>query len=220
MISCYPIGDGCLCWSFGETIDEELVRKTLFIYKKFKKMDLLEKWGIHDIVPSYKSIAFHFAPSKEGLEKMERELDSAIRDYWTRLEQEKTIPSLEGKKIIFPVVYDGEDLKDVARHCRMSKEEVIRLHCEGRYMVAMVGFKPYFPYLLGLNPLLETPRLETPRTRIPAGAVAIGGGQTGVYPEESPGGWNLIGRTDPELLKQVEPGDIIIMKNVENLNED
>jgi len=211
----YPIGDGCLCWSFGETIDERTVKRTLFIYKELKSMDLYRKWNIHDIVPSYKSIALHFDPSGPDLEDMESEADGMIRTMWMNMENNGITPPLRGKEVVLPVIYTGEDLSRVEAHCGMNKEEVIRRHSEGRYTVAMVGFKPYFPYLLGLDPLLETPRLETPRTKIPAGAVAIGGAQTGVYPQESPGGWNLIGQTDPELLKQVEPGDTIIMKRTE-----
>jgi len=215
VIRAYSIGDGCLCWSFADTIDESTVRRTLFIYRELKSMDLREKWGIHDIVPSYKSIALHFDPAGKDTEKMESEMDKYIRSAWEKMEREETTPPLTGKEVILPVTYAGEDLNRVADCCKMSVEEVIRRHSEGRYTVAMVGFKPYFPYLLGLDPALETPRLDTPRTKIPAGAVAIGGAQTGVYPQESPGGWNLIGQTDPELLKQVEPGDTIIMKRME-----
>jgi len=212
VIRSYSIGDGCLCWSFAEAIDEITVNRTLFLYRELKSMNLKEKWGIHDIVPSYKSVALHFDPAGPDLDAMEKELDSLIRSSWERMEEEGTNPAPGGKEVVLPVQYEGEDLDRVAAHCGLSRDEVIDLHSGGRYIVAMVGFKPYFPYLLGLDPRLETPRLDTPRTKIPAGAVAIGGAQTGVYPQESPGGWNLIGQTDPELLKQVEPGDTIIMK--------
>ena len=76
-------------------------------------------------------------------------------------------------------------------------------------MVAMIGFRPHFPYLLGMDRRLATPRLDAPRLKVPAGAVAIGGEQTGVYPESSPGGWNIVGMTDPHLLPPVLPGDTI-----------
>jgi KipI family sensor histidine kinase inhibitor len=114
------------------------------------------------------------------------------------------------KTVQIPVVYDGADLARVAEFTGMRPEDVIRLHAGVAYPVAMVGFKPYFPYLIGLDPRLETPRLESPRTRVPAGSVAIGGAQTGIYPEESPGGWNLIGRMAPERLQVILPGDTII----------
>jgi KipI family sensor histidine kinase inhibitor len=102
-----------------------------------------------------------------------------------------------------PVRYGGEDGPDLARvaeHAGLRPADVVRRHAAGEYIVAMLGFAPGFPYLLGLDPQLATPRLATPRTRVPAGSVAIGGGQTGLYPRTSPGGWNLIGRTDLALF--------------------
>jgi KipI family sensor histidine kinase inhibitor len=81
----------------------------------------------------------------------------------------------------------------------------------------MIGFQPHFPYLIGLNKLLETPRLDSPRSRVPAGSVGIGGCQTGIYPQNSPGGWNLIGITDPDLLTQLQPADRLRFKEVQSL---
>ncbi len=100
----------------------------------------------------------------------------------------------------------------MAENAGMSVREVIDLHRQTEFMVAMVGFKPHFPYLIGLDERLVTPRLASPRTKIPAGSVAIGGAQTGIYPVESPGGWNLIGTTDPELLQEIRPGDTVVFK--------
>lgn len=104
-----------------------------------------------------------------------------------------------GKIVRIPVCYDDEefapDLKIVASHANFSKDEVIKLHSSTDYLIYMMGFLPGFPYLGGMDERLKTPRLQTPRTKIPAGSVAIGGEQTGLYPVESPGGWNIIGRT-------------------------
>jgi KipI family sensor histidine kinase inhibitor len=94
----------------------------------------------------------------------------------------------------------GPDLQRVADHAGLSTTDVIARHAVAEYTVAMLGFAPGFPYLLGLDAALATPRLATPRTRVPAGSVAIGGAQTGLYPQASPGGWNLIGRTDRVLF--------------------
>ncbi len=210
----YLIGDSCLCWSFGDSIDELTVRKTLHIYGTLKSYLKSEEGGVLDIVPSYKSIALHFDPLSENPEDLQKRAGSLIEYEMKALNESSELPELPGKEVIIPVVYDGEDLGLVAEHCGFSKEEVIRRHCDGEYLVAMVGFKPHFPYLMGLDPALETPRLPSPRTRIPAGAVAIGGAQTGIYPQESPGGWNLIGSCDPEILKQVLPGDRLKMKEV------
>src|SRR5690606_20589654 len=106
------------------------------------------------------------------------------------------------KLIEIPVCYGGDygpDLADVAAHARMSEAEAIALHCRPEYTVAMIGFLPGFPYLLGMDPRLAMPRLTTPRAEVRAGAVGIGGAQTGIYPQPSPGGWRLVGRT-PEIL--------------------
>jgi KipI family sensor histidine kinase inhibitor len=102
-----------------------------------------------------------------------------------------------------PVVYDGMDLADVARRCGLTVTEVARRHAAGRYVVAFTGFSPGFGYLRGLDPALHVPRHAEPRTRVPAGAVAIGGEFTGVYPRESPGGWQVIGHT---ALSMFDPG--------------
>ena len=99
-----------------------------------------------------------------------------------------------------PVVYDGEDLADVAQRAGLPPSELARRHAAARYRVAFVGFAPGFAYLFGLPPELASPRRATPRPRVPAGSVAIGGAWTGVYPSASPGGWRLIGRTSAVLF--------------------
>ncbi|MGW2825349.1 5-oxoprolinase subunit B family protein [Streptomyces sp. NPDC001443] len=98
-----------------------------------------------------------------------------------------------------PVRYDGPDLADVAAHWGVGVAEVARVHTAVEFRVAFCGFAPGFGYLTGLPPGREVPRRATPRTAVPAGAVALAGPYTGVYPRSSPGGWQLIGRTDTEL---------------------
>ncbi len=103
------------------------------------------------------------------------------------------------------VCYDGEDLDRVAKHCGMTIEEVIHRHSEPLYRVHCLGFSPGFPYLSGLPACLHTPRLPSPRVRIPAGSVAIGAGQTGIYPLPTAGGWNIIGRVRHSLFDPFAP---------------
>lgn len=124
-------------------------------------------------------------------------------------------------KIEIPVDYRGEDLEEVAVYCGLAVEEVISLHTGAEYVVAMIGFRPGFPYLLGLSPRLTIPRRSNPRLRVPKGSVAIGGQQTGIYPSESPGGWHIIGYTSAELFdpKHTPPnllqaGDLVRFKQV------
>jgi KipI family sensor histidine kinase inhibitor len=100
------------------------------------------------------------------------------------------------RELTVPVRYDGADLADVAALSGLSPREVVGRHLAGEYTVAFCGFAPGFAYLTGLDPALRLPRRDTPRTQVPAGAVAIADEYTGVYPRSSPGGWQLIGRTD------------------------
>ena len=121
------------------------------------------------------------------------------------------------RTVEIPVVYGGDcgpDLDSAAAELGMTAEQLLQRHANGEYTVAMIGFAPGFPYLLGLDPALALPRLATPRTKVAAGSVGIGGAQTGIYPRESPGGWRLIGRTplvlfDParEPPALLAPGD-------------
>lgn len=108
---------------------------------------------------------------------------------------------------IIDVCYDGEDLQRVARHCGLTVDEVIEKHSAALYRVHFLGFAPGFPYLSGLPACLQTPRLDSPRTRIAAGSVGIGGGQTGIYPLPTAGGWNIIGRISVPLFDPSAPLD-------------
>lgn len=117
------------------------------------------------------------------------------------------------RTITLDVDYDGPDLLDVAQHTGLSVDEVIARHADRPYRCAFTGFVPGFPYLLGLDERLHTPRLAQPRAEVPAGSVGIGGSQTGVYPLSSPGGWRLIGRArtpvPPDLIRA---GDVVIFR--------
>ena len=110
---------------------------------------------------------------------------------------------LDRDLIEIPVCYIGNlalDLEEVARHAQLTPDEVIQRHSAPEYRVQCVGFTPGFPFLSGLPPELSTPRRASPRSKVPAGSVAIGGAQTGIYPIQSPGGWNIIGRTPLPLF--------------------
>jgi KipI family sensor histidine kinase inhibitor len=102
-------------------------------------------------------------------------------------------------ELVIPVVYDGEDLAEVAELAGLTEAEVIDRHAGSVYAVGWLGFSPGFGYLTGLDPALHVPRLPTPRTKVPAGSVAIAGPLAAVYPTASPGGWRLIGRTSVRL---------------------
>ena len=146
--------------------------------------------GIADMVPAARTLMIRFHPGATTPEALAREV--ATRDLSARI-----APS--DKLVEIPVRYDGEDLADVAELTSLSVEEVVRRHVESEFTVAFCGFAPGFGYLVGGDPALQVPRRQSPRTRIPAGAVALAGAFSGVYPQESPGGWQIIGTT-PEKM--------------------
>ena len=132
-------------------------------------------------------------------------------------EQAASVPEASARRCHeIPVRYDGADLQEVARQARLSVADAIALHASATYCVAFVGFQPGFAYLDGLPERLWTPRRSTPRPAVPSGAVGIGGEWTGIYPAATPGGWNLIGRTEVRLFDPhaatpalLAPGDLV-----------
>jgi inhibitor of KinA len=196
----FRLNESCLLWTFGDTLSEQNVRTVLSVFQGLENAPELQALGITDIVPSYTSLAVHFQGSENRADDIRQAVEKIISTA-------TPTDNASGALHKLPTVYDGEDLEPSAAHCGLSVKEFIERHSTPIYPVAMIGFQPHFPYLFGLDPALAVPRLEKPRTNVPAGSVAIGGAQTGVYPSESPGGWNLIGRTDPFLLISIRPGD-------------
>ncbi|GAA4889121.1 5-oxoprolinase subunit PxpB [Ferrimonas pelagia] len=158
---------------------------------------LLRQWpGLQECVPTYHCLAVYSDPARPPLH-------APMLAQWLR-QKEKLWrkPRVEhGRLRTLPVCYElGDDLIEVASHCELPPEEVVARHCQPTYRVCFLGFSPGFAYLSGLDPTLATPRRAQPRTEIPAGAVAIGGAQTGLYPSATPGGWQIIGRSPQPLL--------------------
>jgi KipI family sensor histidine kinase inhibitor len=179
----------------SETVNSQVVG--LFLQIQTAAPEWLE--NLH---PAYASLLIDFDPRRTGHQEV--------------INYVKSIPSTRAavrssKLVELSVRYDGEDVKEVAQIHQLTIENLIRLHSSADYRVAFLGFMPGFAYLLGLPDALVTPRRTTPRLRVPAGSVAIGGGQTGVYPTDSPGGWRIIGRVlDQEFPlspEWVTPGD-------------
>ena len=147
-------------------------------------LEAVRAWpGVIDAVIAAHDVAIYFAAEPTG-------------DYEARIAELAALPfeQASGREHAIRVVYDGEDLAAIAAATRLAIDAVIAIHAAGTYEVASIGFLPGFAYLDGLDERLEVPRRETPRTRVPAGALAIAGLQTAVYPFASPGGWHLIGR--------------------------
>ena len=151
---------------------------------------------VRNIHPAYCTVLVSYNPLQAAADQVE----AHIREGLAALPDQPDPPA---RTVEVPVCYGGAhgpDLPDVAGHCGLTGDEVVRIHAAGEYRVYFLGFSPGFPYLGGLDPRLATPRLAAPRRSVPAGSVAIGGAQTGVYPVGSPGGWRLIGRTPAPLF--------------------
>lgn len=185
-------GDIGLLVEFGDKIDAE-------IHQKIRKFCIiLEKTpleGVIEIVPAYRSILILYDPLKTSLERLQKE----ILNIEGKID-EVTVPPPETIEI--PVLYGGEygpELNFVAQHNGITPEEVVEIHTSGTYLVYTLG-PSGFPMLGGLSNKLFTPRLKTPRTLVPAGSVGIANDQTGVYTVDTPGGWQLIGKTPMKLF--------------------
>ncbi|WP_088007309.1 5-oxoprolinase subunit PxpB [Indiicoccus explosivorum] len=168
-------------------------------------------------IPAYTTVAVFYDPLALNFKEAEQELASLLsRASEDRLPEVRTVE--------IPVCYGGEfgpDLPFVARHNGLTEQEVIDFHTGGDYSVHMIGFAPGFPFIGGMPSEIAAPRRETPRLRIPERTVGIAGGQTGVYPIETPGGWRLIGRTpirlflpEQDIPSLLRAGDRIVFRQI------
>jgi inhibitor of KinA len=148
--------------------------------------------GCRDVVPSYETVGLYFTPGALSLAQIQE-----FTDGLGRLDEAD-----EGLEHRIPVCYElGEDNRDCAERLRIDRDDLIQAHCGSHYKCYAIGFTPGFPYLGYLPPELSgLPRRAEPRVQVPKGSVAITGRQTGIYPGEGPGGWNLIGRTPLEIV--------------------
>ena len=153
-----------------------------------------------EYVPAFASVSIIYNPLDINSESPYEKVKSILEDILSKLD----FSSMDEEHIVeIPVCYGGEfgpDIEHVAKINNITVDEVIKIHTEGKYLVYMIGFAPGFPYLGGMSDKIAAPRRESPRTAIPAGSVGIAGMQTGVYPIETPGGWQLIGRTPIKMF--------------------
>jgi KipI family sensor histidine kinase inhibitor len=199
------MGDRGLLLEFGDEISFE-------VNEKVRRMALAIQAeaidGIIETVPTYRSLLILYNPLFLSIEE--------LRERLRRLEEGLKQTRFQDPKLTrVPVAYGGPfgpDLEPVAKSLEISPEEVIRLHCSKPYFIYMIGFMPGFPYMGELPEALVTPRLKTPRLTVPAGSVAIAQRQTGIYSMESPGGWQILGRTPVRLFDpEKEPPALLRM---------
>ena len=213
-----PLGDSALLVRLrpdSETGTNETLAKVLEAKQRLQAAGIS---GVIELATAYTTVAVFFDPIRavEGgasVDSISDWLTQKIKDVLTDQSPRKLrLPKRD--LIEIPVCYVADlalDLEEVARHAQLAPDEVVRRHSATEYRVQCVGFTPGFPFLSGLPAELFTPRRASPRSKVPAGSVAIGGAQTGIYPLQSPGGWNIIGRTplalfdvrrDPPVLLQ------------------
>ncbi|CAM3883575.1 5-oxoprolinase subunit PxpB [Alkalicoccus chagannorensis] len=187
-----PLGDAAVRVPFGSVISEEVheaIRRFCAVLQEKKDPAVIE-W-----VPAYCAVTVFYDPLHWSYE----EAAAAMAVWKTEAED---VPLAAPKRWLIPVCYGsgyGPDLSDTAEHCGMTEQEVIDRHTRAEYRIYMLGFIPGFPYLGGMDPAIAVERRRTPRQKVSAGAVGIAGEQTGIYPLQSPGGWQLIGQTPVRL---------------------
>ena len=196
-------GDTSVSVEFGNEISQSINTRIRALGVALERSPIP---GIVETVPTYRSLMIHYDPEVIPFSP----LAGRLRELLDQLDRIELPPS---QVLEIPVLYGGDvgpDLEFVARHSGKTPEEVVRIHSSAAYLIYMLGFTPGFTYLGGMSQEIAAPRLKNPRVKIPAGSVGIAGSQTGVYPIDSPGGWQLIGRTpvrmyDPNRARPILP---------------
>jgi KipI family sensor histidine kinase inhibitor len=199
-----PSGDTALLVRFGEEISESLHQQVQSLYNKITENEIT---GIREMVPAYADLMILYAPMETSFKKLYRIIEQLIKEPEGK-------EFLESRQVEIPVCYHpslGPDQENVSRLTRLTTEEIIQIHSQSYYTVYMLGFTPGFVYLGGLDKRIACSRKSKPEASVPAGAVGIAGHQTGIYPIESPGGWQIIGQT-PVKLFDLSREDIFLCK--------
>ena len=205
----FPAGDRAVLAVLGEGISEEVNDRVRALYRAVCAANAPQ---IVEAVPSYTSVLVHYRPERTTPQEM-RELLSSLAE---KPAETVTAPP---RTHVIPVCYGlhfGPDLWEMEQTLGMTRQQIVDIHSGREYRVYMMGFLPGFVYLGGMDERIAYPRLKKPRLRIDAGAVGIAGGQTGIYPSVSPGGWRIIGNTPIRMFDPaedpptpIEPGDLI-----------
>jgi inhibitor of KinA len=191
-----PAGDSAVTVEFEERIDPVVNARAITLADVIQAAKIA---GVRDVVPTYRSVTLFFDPLRTDYDSLVAQLER---------EAQRPVEPLppDREPVRIPVCYGGElgpDLAEVASFAHVDEEEVVRLHTSKPYRVFMLGFVPGFAYMGLVDERIAAPRRSTPRVRVPRGSVGIAGVQTGIYPADTPGGWQLVGRT---LIKPFDPG--------------
>ena len=184
---------------FEQIISEEVLDQVQNAYSALKELE-----GVIDMTPSYSSILIQYDLSLYDYRSIQKAITKQLSTY------QNTTTIKQNKLITIPTHYDEEfDLKRVAEFNHITTEEVIQLHTQTIYRVYAIGFMVGFAFLASVNEKIATPRLSTPRAKVPKGSVAIADSQTAIYPQDSAGGWNIIGQTAFDDFDQFSVGDSV-----------
>jgi inhibitor of KinA len=210
------LGDDCVTVDFGNEISIELNSKAIALAARLNT-DRFE--GFIEAVPAYSSVSvfFKLADVRRSAQELETALASVTRCIDRALENLSDALTSKGRIVEIAVDFGAQaalDLEHVAEFARMSQRDVVELFTSKTYRVYMLGFLPGFTYMGEVDERIAIARRETPRTSVPKGSVGIAGRQTGIYPSQSPGGWQIIGRTNAEMFSLdrepnslLQPGD-------------
>ena len=207
-------GDSTLVIEFGKDIDVYTNKLVQFVFSKTEKR-LYKNLFIKDVYPTYKSLVINYDNLAIDYQALKKKIEPLIFEIIDNYDKNVS----NDKVLEIPVKYGGEfgpDLKIMSKKLNISEESIINIHSSAIYRIYMIGFMPGFPYLGGLDERISFPRLSTPRIKVPAGSVGIAGKQTGIYPFESPGGWNIIGRTELNLF-DVDANPPSLLSNISQL---
>jgi inhibitor of KinA len=201
----YPLGENGVVIQLGNEISLQTYNLVQAISR------LLESQGFPGFlehVPAFTSVTVYYDCLFFQQKGHDSPYENVCRELKLFLDNFVEVEENHCSRIVeIPVCYGGEfgpDLKEVAQYNGLSPEEVIAIHAAGNYFVYMIGFAPGFPYVGGLSEKIATPRKRSPRMNIPTGSVGIAGNQTGIYPLDTPGGWQIIGRTPLSLFRPSE----------------
>ncbi|OOC61997.1 5-oxoprolinase subunit PxpB [Paenibacillus ihbetae] len=202
--SMHPLGDAAVLVQLGDGISDAVHQRVVDFTQRVERNPFR---GFIECVPSFTTVSIYYDPltvQKPDDSNSTFDVVCSLLQERFKADEEDGNPRSIQEVVDIPVCYGGDygpDLEIVAEHNGITADEVIRLHSGQDYLVYAIGFAPGFPYIGGVPERIAAPRKPTPRPRIPAGSVGIAGTQTGIYPIETPGGWQIIGRTPLALFR-------------------
>jgi inhibitor of KinA len=214
----FPLGDNCVTIDFGNEISVELNTKAISLASHLKTNPFP---GFIEAVPAYSSVAvfYHLVEVRKNLPEYASAFDAVASIVRNALTQQHQATDIKSRLVEIPVDFSETaslDLNVVADFAGISPEEVIERFIARSYRVYMLGFLPGFAYMGEVDEIIAAPRKDSPRIKVPKGSVGIASRQTGIYPLESPGGWQIIGRTTSEMFSVdrdppclLSPGDAV-----------